>query len=103
MIRAVVHLLADQPIAVDLLEPPKPGDVSLICTNVRTVDGRRPVFVDSSDSRFVIPYATIRFVEIQPDATDGRPPGAAAPGAGEPGEPAELDVDEDFLRRVREA
>jgi len=95
MIRAVVHLLNDQPLVVDLVEDPKPGDIALICTNVRTIDGRRPVFIDQSDSRFVFPYAGIRFVEI--------PSGTAPPREAEAAEPEELEIDEDFLRRVRDA
>jgi hypothetical protein len=95
MIRAVVHLLGDQPVVADVLEDPKPGDVSLICTNVRTLDGRRPVFIDRSESRFVFPYATIRFVEIP----SGAPPAREA----EVSEPEDLEIDEDFLRRVRDA
>jgi hypothetical protein len=96
MTRAVVHLMNDQPVVVDVLEEPKPGDIALICTNVRTIEGRRPVFVDASDSRFVFPYATIRFVEIPLARAAGEAPAAAT-------EPEELELDEEFLRRVREA
>lgn len=96
MIHAVVHLLNDQPVVVDLAEEPKPGDVSIICTNVRTIDGRRPVFIDQSDSTFVFPYAGIRFVEIPTGKGPTREVEAAA-------EPDELEIDEDFLRRVRDA
>jgi len=88
-------MLGDQPIVADLVEEPKPGDLNLICTNVRTLDGKRPVFIDHSDSTFVFPYAGIRFVEI--------PSGEGRVGAAEAAEPEELEIDEDFLRRVREA
>jgi hypothetical protein len=94
MNRAVVHMLNDQPLVVDLLEDPKPGDISLLCTNVRTLDGKRPVFVDHVDSTFVFPYVSVRFVEI--------PSGAARGPEGE-AEPEDLEIDEDFLRRIRDA
>ena len=96
-IRVVVHLLSDQPVVADVAENPKPGDVTLICTNVRTLDGRRPVFIDRSDSTFVFPYAGIRFVEIPSTVAGAR---EAEPVAAEPDE---LEIDEDFLRRVRDA
>jgi hypothetical protein len=96
MVRVVVHLLNDQPVVADVAEDPKPGDVTLICTNVKTLDGRRPVFIDQSDSTFVFPYAGIRFVEI-PSGTG--PPREAEVVA----EADELEIDEDFLRRVRDA
>jgi hypothetical protein len=96
MVRVVVHLLNDQPVVADVAEAPKPGDVSLICTNVTTLDGRRPVFIDQSDSTFVFPYAGIRFVEIP----SGEAPAREVQGAAEADE---LEIDEDFLRRVRDA
>lgn len=94
----------------DLYEPPSPGDVGLRCTNLRTMNGKRPVFVDDIRSVFFFPYLHIRFLEIPPAAMAGGDPLAigaeadalepAAPPAPEP-EP-ELEIDEDFLRRIRE-
>jgi hypothetical protein len=95
VIRAVVHLLNDQPVLVDVLEDPTPRDQSLICTNVRTLDGKRPVFIDQSDSTFVFPFAGIRFVEM--------PTGVPEVLEAEAAEPEDLEIDEDFLRRVRDA
>jgi hypothetical protein len=92
--RAVVHLLNDQPVAVDLLEDPKPGDITLLCTNVRALDGKKPVWLDHGDSTFAFPYAAIRFVEI---------PSGKTRVAEAADEPDELEIDEDFLRRVRDA
>ena len=101
MIRAILHLLNDQPLAVDLLDEPKPADLTVVCTNVRTMDGKRPVFIDFSASTFVFPMAMIRFVEIpQAGAEQER---AAGLTALDTAEPEDLDIDEDFLRRVREA
>ena len=103
MIRAILHLLNDQPLSVDLLEEPKPSDMAVLCTNVRTMDGKRPVFIDFSDSTFVIPMAAVRFVEVPTGAgVEDRARATAAPA--EPADEGEdLEIDEDFLRRVREA
>lgn len=102
MIRAILHLLNDQPLVVDLLAEPNPADLTVVCTNVKSVDGKRPVFIDFSSSTFVFPMAMIRFVEI-PRAADeaerAKPSGASF--ANEDTE--DLEIDEDFLRRVREA
>ena len=103
MIRAILHLLNDQPLSVDLIEEPKPSDMAVICTNVRSMDGKRPVFVDFSDSTFVFPMASVRFVEV-PTGADDQDRARAAAAAAEPGDEGEdLEIDEDFLRRVREA
>jgi hypothetical protein len=105
---AVIHLLSEQPVIADLLEEPKPGDVLLVCTNLRTLDGKRPVFIDQIASTFVFPYLHIRFVEIRPERSGGREADPVIgrsdeekPEAPEP--EADLEIDEDFLRRIREA
>lgn len=95
MTRAVVHIFNDQPVVVDLIETPKASDIALICTNVRTLDGKRPVFIDHVDSTFVFPYAGIRFVEI--------PSGTAPAVEVEAAETEELEIDEAFLKRIRDA
>jgi hypothetical protein len=104
----VIHLLNEQPMLADIEALPEPSDVAFVCTNLRTMSGTRPVFVDRSESTFVFPYAHIRFVEL--------PAGRAGQRSGAPGdqprraesEPAppppeeELEIDEDFLKRVRD-
>lgn len=104
MIRAIIHLTNDQPLSVELLEMPTPGDIAIVCTNVRTIDGKKPVFVDFSTSTFVFPMVGMRFVEILQAADEAAlssPAAAAAAAAAEEAE--DLEIDEDFLRRVREA
>ncbi len=104
MIRdAVLHLFNEQPLVADLYRLPDVGDLGLLCTNLRQLNGTRPVFVDDLRSTFFFPYAQIRFVEIPPAsiAAAGVVPGvpspavrpagvAAAPSAdaGPPGLPA---------------
>ena len=103
MIKAILHLLNDQPLTVDLLEEPKPSDQSIVCTNVKTIDGKRPVFIDFSSSTFVFPVAMVRFVEMPTEAVaqaDGSRPMMSAL---DDDDGDELEIDEDFLRRVREA
>lgn len=108
MIRnAVIHLTNEQPLLADLFTMPAPADSGLVCTNLRTMAGKRPVFADDSASVFYFPYAHMRFLEIPPAALGDRRGSAdvaeAAPAADEPAEPEpELELDEDFLRRIRE-
>jgi hypothetical protein len=108
---AVLHLNNEQPMLADLFELPSPADVGLRCTNLRTMNGKRPVFVDSTSSVFFFPYLHIRFVEIPPAAVAGEidlpmpvPATAGAAGADEvdPELEGDLEIDEDFLRRIRE-
>ena len=105
MIRAILHLLNDQPLAVDLVEMPSPADVTVICTNLRTIDGKKPVFIDFATSTFAFPMAAIRFVEIPTGVADADRARAAAEAAAaeHADETDDLEIDEDFLRRVREA
>jgi hypothetical protein len=109
---AVLHLNNEQPLLADLFDLPAPADVGLRCTNLRALNGKRPVFVDDSASVFFFPYLHIRFVEIPPAAVSGEldlpmPVGAAVDGAS-PDDPLaaeaeeDLEIDEDFLRRIRE-
>ena len=101
MIRAILHLTNDQPLVVDLLEEPTPSDIAVVCTNPRSVDGKKPVFIDYSHSTFVFPMSAIRFVEVlrARDEGDDLTPVVSD----QPAEAEDLEIDEDFLRRVREA
>jgi hypothetical protein len=137
----VVHLSSEQPLLADIYALPSAGDAGLVCTNVRSLDGKRPVFIDRTDSVFFFPYLVIRFLEIPPaqvashlaaggdragvagaagpsvahgDAQQGGPaPGDLLPvlvpegetelDDDEPDVPdADLEIDEDFLRRIRD-
>ena len=105
----VIHITNEQPILADVFELPTPSDVSLVCTNVRMLDGKKPIFIDNIKSVFVLPYVTLRFIEMLPGSTDGLTDNATGEGNGVAAAPveeteaeAELELDEDFLRRIRE-
>ncbi len=104
MIRnAFLHLLGEQPLLVDLPEDPGPTDIVLVCTNLRTTNGKRPHFVDDGNATFVFPYAQIRFVEIPSrDRVAGTASASGAESALAAGDDEILELDEDFLRRVRD-
>ena len=109
---AVIHINNEQPLIADLFEMPSPGDLTLRCTNLRTLDRKRPVFADDMDSVFIFAWVNIRFIEIVPTSstkTGDRPlvvAGNVRPGFGPDGASSEveadLEIDEDFLRRIRE-
>jgi hypothetical protein len=109
MIRnAVVHINNEQPLLADLFEMPQALDQGLLCTNLRTLDGKRPVFVDKIENVFYFPYLHIRFVEFAATSS-GLPELEAGIGANEPpaaedagDADADIELDEDFLRRIRE-
>jgi hypothetical protein len=112
---AILHVINEQPMRADLFEAPSQGDVGLRCTNLRMMNGKRPVFVDDSASIYFFPYLHIRFVEIPPGSISGSDPGSGLQTmeASLDADPrrstalvevdADLEIDEDFLRRIREA
>lgn len=133
MIRnVVIHVANEQPLLADLFGIPVATDAGLLCTNLRMMDGKRPVFIDNIAATFFFPYRVIRFLEIPPGAIDrhategGDAPVSTTPvaddpadpeqrlpvlatGAGEPGpggvrmdDDLDLDIDETFLQRVRD-
>jgi len=109
----------EQPLVCDLREMPDARDLGLLCTNLRLVDGRKPTFIDATDSWFMIPYHIIRFVELPLSSVEAGERLALPPGPilersededdegledGEEGDAdADLDEDsEDLLQRIRE-
>ena len=88
MIRNVVlHAANEQPLLADLFALPTPSDAGLLCTNLRMMDGKRPIFIDSIAATFFFPYHVIRFLEIPPGALErhaaegGDMPAMSAAGA----------------------
>ena len=103
---AVLHLANDQPLLVDLFGLPSAADPVLVCTNVRSLTGKRPVWADNVESIYYFPWIHVRFLEIPPGAGEsvGGLPAViqAAPPPPLPDLEPDLEIDEDFLRRVRE-
>jgi hypothetical protein len=98
----VIHISNEQPLLADLFSVPSAADVALVCTNIRMMDGKKPIFIDRTDSTFFFPNLHIRFLEV-PNAELARhlatagPEAGLAPGlaaAGGPGESAALDPDQ---------
>jgi hypothetical protein len=107
---ACIHLNGEQPLLADLFELPSTADVTMRCTNLRAMNGKRPVFADDMAAVFYFPMIHIRFIEIPPSAMAGgdldlQMPVAAGNQleAGPEDDDLDLEIDEDFLRRVREA
>jgi hypothetical protein len=104
----VIHINNEQPLLADLYDMPGPTDISLVCTNVRMLDGKKPLFIDHTGSSFVFPYLHIRFIEIVPGAATGLPEQPIDERETALAEPvveeteADLELDEDFLRRIRD-
>jgi len=65
MIRNVVlHLHNELPMKADIESLPTAADAGLLCTNLRTMEGRKPLSTEFLDSVFLMPYNVIRFIEI---------------------------------------
>lgn len=69
----VIHAANEQPLMVDLYDLPTAEDAGLLCTNLRMMDGKRPVFIDHIESTFFFPYHVIRFLEIPKGAVGSQP------------------------------
>ena len=100
---AVLHMANDQPLVADLFAMPEPFHTGLLCTNLRTLGGKRPVFADDSRSTFFFPWTQIRFLEVPPVGEAPALLEAPATGAVAPQPETDLEIDEDFLKRVRDA
>jgi hypothetical protein len=61
---AILHLHNELPLMVDLDFMPAGGDQLIRCSNVRTVDGKRPQFVHDRNGTFVFPLSMIRLIEV---------------------------------------
>jgi hypothetical protein len=65
MIRNVIlHLNGELPMKADIEALPTAADAGLLCTNLRTLEGRKPISTEYLDSVFLLPYNIIRFIEI---------------------------------------
>lgn len=65
MIRNVIlHLHNEMPMKADVESLPTAADAGLLCTNLRTLEGKKPLSTEFLDSVFLIPYHVIRFIEI---------------------------------------
>ena len=134
MIRNVVlHLMGEMPLKADIESLPTAADAGLLCTNLRTLEGRKPLSTEYLDSVFLIPYTVIRFIEVPRESIAATGAGAdiriqpaqlpadagsvpagdkviltPPPKAPEPPPTEEeaiehLEPDADLLRRIREA
>jgi hypothetical protein len=108
----VVHLASEQPLLCDIRALPTAQDACLVCTNVKYLNGKKPIFIDNTDSWFLFPLGQVRFLEIPAASVGEEPdglPGMLALPAGDRAVPpaeddlADLEPDEDLLRRIREA
>ena len=99
----ILHLANDLPVVVDLEALPSGGDLSVTCTNVRGVDGKRPPFVHDRHSTFVIPLERIRVIEAPNEGSDARSDFEAQEPLPELAPPVVVDEepDEDLLARIR--
>ncbi len=104
--KVIVHLQNELPIVVDMEALPKGSDRSIRCTNVRTVDGKRPSFVHDRHSTFVFPMSMIRLIEAPAEGTQEGSTAVAAPDPIAPSPPPpppleDEEPDEDLLARIR--
>jgi hypothetical protein len=101
----ILHLENDLPVLVDLEELPGSGDRLLRCTNVRTIDGKRPSFVNDRHGTFIFPVDVIRLIEAPSDeAARARQQALERSPLLEPAAPAIADEepDESLLARIRD-
>ena len=105
---AVIHMNNEQPLVCDLREMPTSADTMLVCTNLRLLDGKKPIFIDRIDSWFALPMHIIRFVEVPLAAVEASsilalPSGPLPePGAPSAEEAEENDAADELLQRIRD-
>jgi hypothetical protein len=114
-----LHFNGRLPLVADLRAVPGATDQSVLATNVRSRDGKRPSFADASDSWFVIPLREVLVIELPAAALEAAeetlaspPPPVRSKGRQAAAEPAlelesgedlgALEPDEALLARIRE-
>jgi hypothetical protein len=102
----IVHLHNELPILADLLETPEPHAQIVRCTNIRTVDGKRPTFISDPKGTFVFPWHLIRLLELpaaptEAEKADSRVVVIPLPEPAPEFELPDEEPDEDLLARIR--
>lgn len=99
----IIHLINDLPVVADVDELPSGADRNIRCTNVRTVDGKRPNFIHDRNSTFVFPLSVIRLIEaprVGSETSEDFVAQEPLPALSMPHAPDE-EPDEDLLARFR--
>ena len=99
----IIHLNNDLPILADVESLPSGPDRCITCTNVRTIDGKRPAFIHDPHSTFVFPLSVIRLIEARKESLaplSGSEMPEPEPVAPEP-EVFDEEPDEDLLAKIR--
>jgi hypothetical protein len=96
----IIHLNNDLPILADVESLPSGPDRSITCTNVRTIDGKRPAFVHDPKSTFVFPLSVIRLIEARRENVAPADVVEPEPPQTEP-EVFDEEPDEDLLAKIR--
>jgi hypothetical protein len=89
---AVIYFSGRLPMVADLRAVPAPTDLTMLVTNLRTRDGKRPSFADSSESWFVLPLREVMAIELPPGALEADQPAGATPPPIHLGPPATADA-----------
>jgi hypothetical protein len=115
---AVIYFTGRLPIVADLRALPAPSDMTILATNLRTRDGKRPTFADSSESWFIMPLRDVMAIELPRDSLElaeqvpssdsepielgppSQPP--PPPSTTELPDASPLETDEDLLARIRQ-
>lgn len=106
----MLHFAGEVPLVCDLRSLPLASESSIVVTNLRYVDGRKPGFIDHPDSWFLYPLASLRFIEIPADALtgEGSEPAALLGGDGhrddrqdDLDDPVDDAKSDELLRRMR--
>ena len=98
----------EQPLVCDLREMPAASDAILMCTNLRLLDGKKPIWIDRIDSWFALPMHIIRFVEVPLLAVEASSilalPSGPLPDPGAPSaeEAEENQAADELLQRIRD-
>ena len=101
--KVIIHLNNDLPILADVESLPSGADRSITCTNIRTIDGKRPAFVHDPHSTFVFPLSVIRMIEASRESLDplGEHSAPAEASPAPPDESFDEEPDEDLLAKIR--
>ena len=66
----ILHMPSADPVLAEMEELPRPGDTSIVVTNIRTKEGDVVGYIDREAETFIFPWHRVSFIEVLPSEAE---------------------------------